>query len=320
MKRTKNLVIDLGTNTAIFSVIEVLENELIITYEKSITTRIGKNLSKNLIISNDVLTKNIDTLRSELEHIQGIYRPDNIYAMTTEWMRKAKNGSECLQKIQKELMVPFEMISGKEEALYTLDALKHIAISKGFDDLAVCDIGGGSTEFCFFKQKNQPENTQTLDLRSLPLGVVLLEEEFELTGNIKNICAASIKIKDLLKSINTTPKVLLVSGGTATTIATMIMGGKDYDPIPVEGFELTEAKLNTLLKKLQKLSLEGIKKILVSDPKRSDLITAGTLVLRTIMEKLSPSKTLVTTLGPRHGYLIKKTGIKELKDVKYRLK
>jgi exopolyphosphatase/guanosine-5'-triphosphate,3'-diphosphate pyrophosphatase len=275
MKKTKNLVIDLGTNTAIFSVIEVLENEFIITYEKSITTRIGKNLSKTSIISKDILMANIAALRSELEHVQRIYKPDNVYAMTTEWMRKAKNGAECLQEIQKELKIPFEMIRGEEEALYTLDAIRHLASNQGFDDLAVCDIGGGSTEFCFFKQKALSENVQILDLRSLPLGVVLLEEQFGLTGNAKNIEIASIKIKELLSPVIISPKVLLVSGGTATTIATMIMGGKDYDPIPVEGFKLTEAKLNALLKKLQTLSLEDIKKILISDAKRSDLIIAG---------------------------------------------
>ena len=310
MKNTKNLVIDLGTNTAIFSVIELLENELIITYEKSITTRIGKNLSKTGIISNNSLLDNIHLLSSELKNIHKKHNIGKTYAMATEWVRRAKNGPECLERINKELLIPFELIDGQEEALYTIDAVKHIAEQNNFDDFAVCDIGGGSTEFC---------NSSLLEVKSLPLGVVLLEEEFKLTGNTENIEAALIKIKNILKALEISPKVLFASGGTATTIATMIKKGKDYDPVPIESFELTENSLDTLLKKLWGTPLEDIKKILASDPKRSDLITAGTLLLKTIMQRLSPSKTLVTTFGPRHGYLMKKLGIKKIKNIKYRL-
>jgi exopolyphosphatase / guanosine-5'-triphosphate,3'-diphosphate pyrophosphatase len=325
MKKKINLVIDLGTNTAIFSVIESVENQLIITYEKSITTRIGKNLSKTSLISPNILKKNIELLSSELNYIYKENKIDKTYAITTEWVRKAENGAECLKQLEEKLKISFELIQGEEEALYTMEAIKHIAENKNFDNFGVCDIGGGSTEFCFFNKKTTNQSMPKLYLKSLPLGVVLLEEDFCLSKNMDNAKKALAKINGLLDKINSShknifPDVLFVSGGTATTIGTMIMGIKDYDPVPIEGFELNEEKLNTLLEKLQNLSLEDIKTILSSDPKRSDLITTGTLLLKTIIQKLNPKKIFVTTLGPRHGYLINKLGIKNIKDIKYKLK
>ena len=318
----KNLVMDLGTNTAILSVIELIKDQLIITYEKSITTRIGQDLSKNNSISDESISRNIRLLTEEIKKIKKLHGVNTILGMATEWVRRAVNGRPALESINRALESEFgqdhifEAISGDEEAIFTLDAVKHIAIKRGIDDFAVCDIGGGSTEFSFIKHGSKKQ----IDIKSLPLGVVILEETFGLSTNKNNEPAALVNIKEALCVLEQSPKVLFSSGGTATTIATMIMGIKDYDPVPIEGFELTGQSLNKLLSKLRGLSLEEIKSILVSDPDRSDLITAGVILLKTIIQKLQPQTTLVTTLGPRHGYLMKRLNIKQIQDIKYRLK
>ena len=292
---------------------ELSNNKLIISYEKSITTRIGQNIGSDNIISQEALDRNIGLLNSELKKIKDSTRVDLICGMTTEAIRKAKNGLECIEKINKSLGIKLELITGDQEAFYTWLAIKHLVLDEK-SVVAVCDIGGGSTEITMAKDQN------VIFMRSFPIGVVRLEEAFQLTSNKSNLNKANSKLIETFKTDFQQPKILFLSGGTATSIATIMLGIKDYNPLPIEGTVIDKHKLDQLLESLFKSSIEQLKGLLRSDPGRYDVITAGVLMTKVIMERLHPSKAIVTTFGPRHGYLMNRFDLKNIEGIIYKLK
>ena len=290
-----------------------MDNKLIIPYEKSITTRIGQNLSINNIISKSTLERNIQIIGQELEKIKTLFDIEQTYGMTTEAIRKADNGTESIQQINKELNINIQTISGEEEAYYTWLAVKHLIKDKSAT-VGVCDIGGGSTEVTIVK------NEKIIFMKSFPTGVVRIEEEFCLTSDKKNLKNAESKLNKLFDVQLEKPKQLFLSGGTATTTASMLIGAKSYNPSAVEGFKINEEQLNKLLDKLLDSSKEEIKDMLRSDPGRYDVITAGIIMIKTIMQKMQAKETIVTTYGPRHGYLLKKLNLECFEEIIYKLK
>lgn len=290
-----------------------MDNKLIIPYEKSITTRIGQNLSINNIISKSTLERNIQIIGQELEKIKTLFDIEQTYGMTTEAIRKADNGTESIQQINKELNINIQTISGEEEAYYTWLAVKHLIKDKSAT-VGVCDIGGGSTEVTIVK------NEKIIFMKSFPTGVVRIEEEFCLTSDKKNLKNAESKLNKLFDVQLEKPKQLFLSGGTATTTASMLIGAKIYNPSAVEGFKINEEQLNKLLDKLLDSSKEEIKDMLRSDPGRYDVITAGIIMIKTIMQKMQAKETIVTTYGPRHGYLLKKLNLECFEEIIYKLK
>lgn len=233
--------------------------------------------------------------------------------MTTEAIRKADNGTESIQQINKELNINIQTISGEEEAYYTWLAIKHL-IKKTTDTVGVCDIGGGSTEITIVK------NGKVLFMNSFPTGVVRIEEEFLLTSDKKNLKNAESKLNRLFDVKVEKPKYLFLSGGTATTAASMLIGAKTYNPSDVEGFRIKQEQLENLLDKLFSSSEEEIKEMLRSDPGRYDVITAGIIMIKNIMQKIQARETIITTYGPRHGYLLKKLNLKCFEEIIYKLK
>ena len=225
------LIIDLGTNTVIFSVIRQNNSELIITYEKSITTRIGENISKQDGISKSALDRNVKIISEEVNKIQKKIQIKSIFAMTTEAVRCATNGDICIKTFNSECGIKFDTISGLDEAKFTADALYGFSKSKGL--CAICDIGGGSTEVII------TNNGKTKDLESFPVGVVRLEEEFFLSRGNKHLVPAIKKITATTETIKTKVDTLILCGGTATVTAAIMLGLSSYDPNKVEGFKLS---------------------------------------------------------------------------------
>ena len=291
----------------------MLNNNLIISYDKSITTRIGKNIGLDNIISQEVIDRNIALLDTELKKIKSSTQIDLICGMTTEAIRKAKNGAECIEKINKSLGIKLELITGDQEAFYTWLAVEHLVKNKN-SIVGVCDIGGGSTEITVVSNQN------IVFMKSFPIGVVRLEEAFHLTSDKSNMEKAGTKLIETLGPDIQQPDLLFLSGGTATSIAAIMLGIKEYTPVPIEGTAIDKHKLDKLLDNLFNSSTAQLKDLLRSDPGRYDVITDGVLMTKVIIEKLHPLKTIVTTFGPRHGYLMNRFDIKNLEGIIYRLK
>jgi len=305
-------VVDLGTNTVIFSVVEISESSLIITYENSITTRIGQNLSASKIISTEALKRNIDVINDELKKIRKKFKDIKMIGLATDAVRTANNGKEVISKINSAAKIELEAVTGKDEALYTLEAVKRL-YDLNTSSAAVCDIGGGSTEInIIFEGK-------IIKTESLPLGVVRLEEEFHMTNNFEMAKDAFEKTKQILGPVFERTNKLILCGGTGTSVAALMLGLNEYDPMLVEGYKFSTQTLDALLQNLLALDIDDLKKVLVTDTGRADVITAGTLIMKVMNDLFAPKEFIITTIGPRHGFVIKKFGLNNINKITYRL-
>jgi exopolyphosphatase/guanosine-5'-triphosphate,3'-diphosphate pyrophosphatase len=119
----------------------------------------------------DMLLKTLRAFRSLCDAIQ----PDEIWTVATEAFRKIINQQEVLQHIFEATGFEVRVLSGDEEAFLDYMAVIH---SVDFTDGLIIDIGGGSTELMWVKDKELKEKT------SLPIGAINLTRKFDLWNQV----------------------------------------------------------------------------------------------------------------------------------------
>jgi exopolyphosphatase / guanosine-5'-triphosphate,3'-diphosphate pyrophosphatase len=297
----KNILIDLGTNSALLSCVFIKNNSLIITYDKSITTRIGRLKE----IKKKTLDKTINILEKELKNLD--YKKIGI---ATAGFRSAKNGKLSLNKINKTLASKINIISGKEEASLSKISTDYLSYDKR-KNYIICDIGGGSTEL-IFKVKGKVKKTISLNI-----GAIEIENKFNLYNgkNLKEARSFIFKNFPILKeSFNT----LIVCGGTGTTIGAYKLNLKTYDPKRVENLKIEKEEIRKILNKFYKSQKKELINLLSFNKKRASIITSGTLILDSINKFYNIKEDIITTMGPRYGHFLKNKKIK-IKKIEYRL-
>ncbi len=162
--------IDLGTNTALLLIAEVTGNRLIPSYETERFVRLGEGLEGRGRISPAALERLRQTLMAYRELLLA-YNVATCIVAATSAGREAENQDALQAVVADTLGLPLEILSGEEEARWSMaGALAAPAMPQG-PCLAV-DIGGGSTELI----AGRPEAITFL--RSLPLGTVRLTERY----------------------------------------------------------------------------------------------------------------------------------------------
>ena len=100
-------------------------------------------------------------------------------------------------------------------------------------------------------------------------------------------------------------------GGTATSVASMLLNLKVYDTKQVDGFVINYKSLIDLKEKLYLLSVEDRKNIVGLQPQRAEVIASGVSILSAIMEYLRITKITVSESDNLEGYLMLKRGKNE---------
>ena len=172
-------------------------------------------------------------------------------------------------------------------------------------DVLALDIGGGSTEFILDRPGQNPV------VRSIDIGVVRLcerllhhdpptdEEVREAREWIARETKAAVAGMDSYHTAT-----FVGTAGTVTSLAAMAQQLPTYEPARIHNFLLqldTIQELEqTLLsrKKTDRAGLPGLEK------GREEVIAAGAIIIRAIMETLGMSAVLVSDLGLREGVLI----------------
>ncbi len=90
-------------------------------------------------------------------------------------------------------------------------------------------------------------------------------------------------------------------GGTVTSLASVKFKMETYDPDVVQGSVLTLAELKDMVAMFASMTLEERKGVTGLQPKRADVILAGTCIVCAILELLGASSFTVSDRGLRHG-------------------
>ncbi|MBH0202792.1 MAG: Ppx/GppA family phosphatase [Nitrospira sp.] len=224
--------------------------------------------------------------------------------VATSAVRDAVNRDEFLERVQHEAGLQIEIITGDEEARRTLLGIRS-GLPAGVTDILALDIGGGSTEFILDRPSQKPV------IRSIDIGVVRLCERV-----LHHDPPTSVEIQQAREWVTRETKAAIAgmgnyrqatfvgTAGTITSLAAMAQKLSTYEAARIHNYRLKLETIReleqTLLSrtKAERVSLPGLEK------NREEVIAAGAIIIRTIMETLGHQSVLVSDLGLREGVLI----------------
>lgn len=296
--------VDIGTLTCRLLIGEVTrERRIRVLRGDRKILRLGEGVAKNRRLRGDAMDRVVETLR-EWRNVIRDYDVSGEVAVATSAVRDADNREAFLGRIRDEAGFDVELISGEEEARRTLLGIRS-GLPKEAGGILGLDIGGGSTEF-IMDRPGRP-----LAVRSMELGVVRVTElalihdppteadrrrAEELVLNAVRSAMASLGSPDGLTLVGT--------AGTITTLAAMAQGLVTYDASRVQGFTITRDTVQRLEADILRRSIKERQGMPGLESGREEVIAAGTVIIRTIMDELRVDRCLVSEYGLREGILV----------------
>ncbi|PKM83642.1 MAG: Ppx/GppA family phosphatase, partial [Firmicutes bacterium HGW-Firmicutes-13] len=277
----KAAVIDVGTNSVRLLIAEKSSAGTYITlrYEVAIT-RLGEGIGREKILRPKAVERTLDVVKHYQEQANKL-GAELVAVMGTSAVREAANKDTFINRVREDTNFELKVLSGSEEAeLSCLGVLKSLPglREEGF---LIFDLGGGSTEFIW-------QTGGQVYLESLEMGVVRLTEIFISSdppdpGEIKNMERHTRALLSGLTEKTAHLRKLIGVGGTVTSLAAVKQGLKEYNPEKVHGFTLTVEDIDLLFNSLMSLREAERKKLPGLQPQRADVIIAGTVIIKTIM-------------------------------------
>ncbi len=137
--------VDLGSNSFRIEIGRVQGDRILHQSYWKESVRLSAGFDENGNLTEEVQAKALATLARFNERIK-TFSPSQVRAVGTQALRIAKNSKEFLQKAEKVLGFPIEILRGHEEARLVFEGCSYRLPSSDAKRFIV-DIGGGSTEF-----------------------------------------------------------------------------------------------------------------------------------------------------------------------------
>lgn len=265
--------------------------------------RLGEGVDQTKGLSLAAMDRVIQCLREWREIIDASH-VDATAVVATSAVRDAANRDEFLDRVKREAGFDVEIISGDEEARRTLLGIRS-GLLPGVTDVLALDIGGGSTEFILDRAGQKPV------VRSIDIGVVrlcerLLHHDPPTDDELRQAHEwVARETKAAVAGMGHYQAATFVgTAGTITSLAAMAQKLPTYEPARIHNYQLQLSTIQeteqTLLSrnKADRSGLPGLEK------GREEVIVAGAIIIRTIMETLGMSAVLVSDLGLREGVLL----------------
>lgn len=292
--------IDIGTNTVLLMMAEVTDRIEEIS-DTAIITRLGEGLKRTGVLSKQAMERTLNALRRYRSMIDEC-SVDEILCAGTAALREAENRDDFLELVKNEVSLSIDVISEHDEAYYTYLSVRH-GMSDSIDEMAIIDIGGGSTEVIHGTREH------FIDFVSLPIGSVKLTEMF-----IKHDPPSEQEVKAVRDHITSNLKLpfkkplktVVGTAGTITTLGSIGIGLSVWDKKQIHQMVMNRARIKEIahqllaMKKDERASVPGIEK------GREDIIPQGIILLHEIMKFLEAEELIIDANGVRHGMLCKK--------------
>lgn len=302
--------IDLGTNSLHMVIVRIeptLPAFSIIAREKE-TVRLGDRDLKTGELKPEIMKKAIAAL-GRFQEVAKTLNAETIIAVATSAVREAPNGKDFLQKVESELSLSVDLISGQEEARRI-----YLGVLSGmeFNDQPhiIIDIGGGSTEIIL------GDSHEARALTSTKVGAVRLTSELITTDPISNIefqylqayargtLERSVEEVQANIQMGETPR-LVGTAGTIETLALIHAREKSGSvPATLNRYEFSLKDLRECVNRLRKLNYSERAAIPGMPDRRSEVILAGAVILQEAMILLGVESVTVCERSLREGVIV----------------
>ncbi|MBD0315617.1 MAG: Ppx/GppA family phosphatase [Nitrospiraceae bacterium] len=239
----------------------------------------------------------------EWRDIVGRFQVDAAIAVATSAVRDADNRDVFVSRVKKEAGFDIEVIPGEEEARCTLLGIRS-GLPAGVTDILALDIGGGSTEF-ILDQPGRPPIVRSIEIGVVRLSERLLRHDPPTDDEVRHAREwVAQETKAAVADMKSETATFVGTAGTITSLAAMAQKLPVYEPAKIHHYRLRLDAIreleHTLLgrTKAARIGLPGL------EPNREEVIAAGAVIIRTIMETLRQKECLVSDRGLREGVLI----------------
>ena len=286
--------IDCGTNSIRLLVADVDQTArtLVDLDRRMVIVRLGQDVDRTGRLAPEALERTFAAC-DEYARVIADLGAQTVRFVATSASRDASNRDEFVAGVRERLGVDPEVIPGAEEA-----ALSFTGAVRGLPTLVapvvVVDIGGGSTEFV--------RGTESLESAwSVNVGCVRMTERHLRSDppTVEEIQAAASDIDraidEAAKHVDLDAIASLVGvAGSVTTVAALHLGLAEYDSDAIHASTLPVDAVRTLSDELLAMTRQQRAALAVMHPGRVDVIGAGALVLRRIVDRTGVSSLTVS--------------------------
>ncbi|MGL5807341.1 MAG: Ppx/GppA phosphatase family protein, partial [Xenococcaceae cyanobacterium] len=279
----------------------------IIAKEKD-TVRLGDRDPKTGNLTSEAMERSISTLQ-RCKNLAISFNATDIIAVATSATREAPNGQDFLDKIESELGLVVNLISGQEEARRI-----YLGVLSGMDfsdrPHVIIDIGGGSTELIL------ADSREARVLSSTKVGAVRLTRDFVSTdplerGEFQHLRAY---VRGMLErpieqiwanlQLSEVPRLVGTSGTIQTLALVHALEKQGVEPNRLHGYQMSRQDLKDIVKRLAAMNYEQRFAVPGISDKRAEIIIAGAVILLEVMNMLNIDAITVCERSLREGIIV----------------
>lgn len=285
--------IDCGTNSLRLLVADVTGDQLVDVVREMRVVRLGEGVDESGRLGAAGLERTRLALADYTATIRGL-GVERTRLVATSATRDAANAEDFRAMVLATLGTEPEVISGDTEA-----ALSFAGATRGLAEGArgpflVVDIGGGSTEFVL-------GDSVVAAARSVDIGCVRLTER-HLHDDPPTAAQIEAAHEDIAAAIASAAEVvafgaarsLIGVAGSVTTVAAVALALPAYDAAQIHGRILSAAAVRQTTDLLLGMTRSQRAALPVMHPGRVDVIGAGALVLRSIVDAVGAGSLMVS--------------------------
>ena len=294
MKKNKKIAaIDIGSHNCRLMVVDKSVDRKKIIFNHSKPTNLIKNLSFNNEFNSENISKTLNCLVFFKRKIDELDISD-YRCIATEACRVVVNPEFFVKKVRESSGLKVDIISSEEEARLCLKSC-NVYLKRIKQQGVLFDIGGGSTEITFFEP-----NSSYFKTTSISYGVVNLEEKIQIYGENfvkKKLSDHFFHFYNINKSISD-KFISIGSCSTMTTLCSVFQNLPFYNPLKIEGFEMSFEEVINTINYVRKLSVKDLKNHPCIKDKYK-LLKSGIEILHYIIKNIPIKKFIITNRGLR---------------------
>jgi exopolyphosphatase / guanosine-5'-triphosphate,3'-diphosphate pyrophosphatase len=277
-------VLDVGSNTVRLLVAEARGSSIAALREGKKLLLLGKEIERHGSLSDEKLEEIWQCARgfAALARESGVARLD---VVVTAPGRQAENAGRLVEILGRATAAPVRVLSADEEGRLAWEGAVAASDERG-GTLAVCDVGGGSTEIVVGTRDHGPAWSRSLDIGCLRLTERLIDSDPPGKEAMRRVRAAVAAAFDGLAM--PLPQAALATGGTARALKRLV------------GESLGAEELEQAVRRLTKRTAREVARSTGVDRERARTLLAGALILSEVERRLA-TPLVVSRAGLREG-------------------
>ena len=270
MSSVRVAIIDVGANTLRLLVAGPSGERVVAVHEEREQLGLGEEVERYGYITAPKVARAAEVARAQTRKARRL-GCERVEIVVTSPGRQGGNGQELTEALAQAAGVPARILSPEEEGALAWEGAVG-ALEAPPETIAVCDVGGGSTQIAVGTRRAGPAWVRSVDLGSRRLSERLLDED---PPGREQVEAARAEVERAFAGIvPPAPLLGLATGGTARALRRLVA-------------TLDAEHLESAVEKLARIERAKIAKRLGVSPQRAATLLAGTILFAEVQRRIA---------------------------------